>query len=86
MTPETRHLSDSTWFGSHTAAEDTNLTAHGAGTEGGSSTLHDEKTFTLNAGTDFSVTKMTSEHAFLVVAGGTIVIARAEIRNILIKA
>lgn len=86
MTPESKQLTDSTWFGSHIAAEDANLTAHGAGKEHGSSTLHDEKPFTLNAGEEFSVRKMTSEHAFLVVAGQTIVIARTDIQNILVRA
>lgn len=86
MTPESKHLTDTSWFGSHTAAEDVQLTAHGAGEEHGSSTLHDEQPFTLNAGTEFSVTKMSSEHAFLVVAGQTIVIARADIQNILVSA
>lgn len=86
MTPESKHLTNSTWYGPHTAAEDISLTAHGAGTEHGSSTLHEEKPFTINAGTDFSIHKMTSEHAFLVIAGQTVVIARKDIQNILVKA
>lgn len=86
MPPESKQLTDNAWYGHHTAAEDISLTAHGAGVENGSSTLHDEKPFTLNAGTDFSVTKMSSEHAFLVIAGETVVIARKDIQSILVRA
>ena len=42
MTPESRALTGSSWYGNHTAAEDVTLTAHGKGTDGGSSSaLHD---------------------------------------------